>query len=166
MPRSTADTSGQPDRHAGRPRDGMRVRPRLIVAGDVTANVVPLALLIAVAAVSLVVGRHTASDDGGIRDTSVIWGFYGALMLVWLAPLYLAGYAAARIITIAAGTRLPASIGYASLVTSLVLAIFVNTWGALILGALPATGALASVVAYTVSDPMGRHTALDHSPSH
>jgi hypothetical protein len=142
----TADVGGRSD-----------VRPRAWVVGpDLAGIVLPFFLLVVIAAVALAVGRSTADDGGGVRDTAVFWGFYGSLFGVWMMAPYVVGYGAGRAISIALGVRVAAILGYTALVVSLVVAIAGLRWGAIILGTAPAVGTLVSVIAYAVADRAAR----------
>lgn len=122
-----------------------------IVSPDFVGLALPFWLLVITAAVALIVGLNTPGDNGGARDIAVGVGFYGGLVGIWMMGPYAVGYIAARIIAIASSARPAALLGYAGLVASLVIAIFVNKWAALILGAIPSAGVLASAASYALA---------------
>jgi hypothetical protein len=73
------------------------------------------------------------------------------------------------VITLISSWKLTAILGYVGLVASLFLAIFVNKWIAIILGAVPLAGVLASTLSIALAQRVAnrsrpRHTIAPHRP--
>lgn len=151
------------DRRAPFPRRAKTRSRRLIVSQDALGLALPFWFLAVVTAVALIVGRNTAGDDGGARDVAVGIGFYGGLIGLYLLGPYAVGYVAARLIVLVSGPKAAAMLGYAGIVTSLVIAIFVNKWAAIALGAVPSAGAIVSAASYASGAAIGGPTLTTNS---